>query len=183
MPDPPSERRRKRSEGVAHAAGAKLGDAAPEGAAQIIRLVGEIYLAYGSLRSLFGTANARLNMASLEVITLGTIVEQPTPLTVAQIGRMCGYSRQAVQRAANALIAAGLARPEANPRHKRAPLLIPTQLGKETKVRSEACLKLLADDFSGALDLEQLRQLTDGLCDFRDRVEARTEALLARLSS
>lgn len=182
MSDTSAMRRRKGPYGATHAA-TQTKDADGNAREQIIRLVGEIYLAHGTLRSLFCASNARLNMASLEVITLGAIVEQPQALTVAQIGRMCGYSRQAVQRAANALIAAGLVRAKSNPRHKRAPLLIATPLGKETKVRSEACLQLLADDLVNVVDFERLQRLVHDLRDFRDCVEERTETLLARLPS
>ena len=186
MPDIPLKQGRRGLHGATRAASAKPDldpDLDKDKVEQIISLVGEIYLTFGSLRSLFGTSNARLNMAALEVITLGAVVEQPVPLTVAQIGRLCGYSRQAVQRAAHALISAGLVRAEPNPRHKRAPLLVATPLGEETKIRSEACLRLLAGDLSGTLDPENVSRLTGGLRQFREAVDGSADSLIRRLPS
>jgi DNA-binding MarR family transcriptional regulator len=49
--------------------------------------------------------------------------------TVAQIARRLGYARQSVQRTADQLVRAKLARYDANPDHKKSPLLELTQSG------------------------------------------------------
>lgn len=53
------------------------------------------------------------------------------PQSVAQLARELGVSRQAVQRIANDLAAAGLVTYRPNPRHKRAQLLELTAAGSE----------------------------------------------------
>ena len=60
---------------------------------------------------------------------LGTILV--APMTVADIGRELGVTRQSVQRIADILVEQGLAIYEPNPSHRRAKLLVPTDQGRE----------------------------------------------------
>lgn len=53
------------------------------------------------------------------------------PLTVSDVARSMGLTRQSVQRLADALVADGLAVYGTNPEHKRARLLHPTPVGWE----------------------------------------------------
>ena len=54
-----------------------------------------------------------------------------TPLSVADIAREIGVTRQSVQRIADLLVTEGLAGYQPNPRHRRAKLLAPTSAGRE----------------------------------------------------
>lgn len=54
-----------------------------------------------------------------------------TPLSVADIAREIGVTRQSVQRIADVLVAEGLAEYEPNPRHRRAKLLAVTSVGRD----------------------------------------------------
>jgi DNA-binding MarR family transcriptional regulator len=58
---------------------------------------------------------------------LGGILDQPR--TVAEIGRLMGMTRQAVQRVADILVERGLAEYRPNPNHRRANLLACTEAG------------------------------------------------------
>lgn len=54
-----------------------------------------------------------------------------TPLSVADIAREIGVTRQSVQRIADLLVAERQAEYEPNPRHRRAKLLAPTSAGRD----------------------------------------------------
>ena len=58
---------------------------------------------------------------------LGGVLDQPR--SVADVGRLMGLSRQAVQRVADLLVAHGVAEYRRNPAHRRAKLLACTEAG------------------------------------------------------
>ena len=60
---------------------------------------------------------------------LGAVLREP--LTVSAVARAMGLTRQSVQRLADALVEDGLAEYAANPAHRRAKLLAPTERGWE----------------------------------------------------
>ena len=59
---------------------------------------------------------------------LGAVIG--APLTVSDIGRAMGISRQAVQRTADVLVGKGLAEYHDNPAHRRAKLVARTEAGR-----------------------------------------------------
>ncbi|HEY4455776.1 MAG TPA: MarR family transcriptional regulator [Pseudonocardiaceae bacterium] len=61
---------------------------------------------------------------------LGAVIG--TPLSVSDIGRSMGISRQAVQRTADLLVDKGLAEYHDNPAHRRAKLVALTDSGRAT---------------------------------------------------
>jgi DNA-binding MarR family transcriptional regulator len=62
---------------------------------------------------------------------LSTVARADCPETVANIGRLMGLTRQAVQRVVNEMILEGLLESAPNPHHKRAVLVRPTPRGRE----------------------------------------------------
>jgi DNA-binding MarR family transcriptional regulator len=60
---------------------------------------------------------------------LGAVIG--TPLSVSDIGRSMGITRQAVQRTADLLVGKGLAEYHDNPAHRRAKLVALTDAGRE----------------------------------------------------
>ncbi|MET8293733.1 MarR family winged helix-turn-helix transcriptional regulator [Streptomyces sp. NPDC001272] len=64
---------------------------------------------------------------------LGAVLSEPLP--VAGIARRMGITRQSVQRVADLLVAKGLAEYVANPAHRRAKLLRPTEAGRAAIAR------------------------------------------------
>ncbi|QBJ96258.1 MarR family transcriptional regulator [Rhodococcus sp. ABRD24] len=60
---------------------------------------------------------------------LGAVLSQP--LSVADIAREMGITRQSVQRVADLLVARGLAEYQPNPAHRRAKLVTPTHDGRQ----------------------------------------------------
>ena len=60
---------------------------------------------------------------------LGALALADRPLTVPQIARRMGLTRQAVQASVNRLLSEGLVEADANPDHRRSPLIRLTELG------------------------------------------------------
>ena len=73
---------------------------------------------------------ADLGLTSARWQVLGAAALSPAPLSVAQIARNMGLTRQAVQRLANEMAADGLVRFAPNPHHQRAKLVLLTAAGK-----------------------------------------------------
>jgi DNA-binding MarR family transcriptional regulator len=61
---------------------------------------------------------------------LGGLALAERPLTVPQIARRMGLTRQAVQASVNRLLDHGLVETDQNPDHRRSPLIHLTELGK-----------------------------------------------------
>jgi DNA-binding MarR family transcriptional regulator len=74
---------------------------------------------------------AGLGLTSARWQVLGVIVTAGRPQPVAWLARDLGAHRQNVQRIANDLAKEGLVSYEANPHHRRAPLVVLTDKGKQ----------------------------------------------------
>src|SRR6476619_7051571 len=92
----------------------------------LVGLVDEVLRLGGRLKSTFAGARRAAGLGESESMVLNAVVEADRAPTVSQIGRSLGQPRQIVQRAANALVEAGLIATAPNPDHKRAPLLLPS---------------------------------------------------------
>jgi DNA-binding MarR family transcriptional regulator len=92
-------------------------------------LVDELLRTNGRLTSAFGDLVTDLGLTAAQHTVLTAVVRAAEPPTVPRIARSLGHSRQAVQRLADDLVAAGLLTTEANPEHKRARLLVATPEG------------------------------------------------------
>ena len=126
---------------------------------EVFRLNGEIIAMGDALVSDVGLTSARWQV-------IGAIARAAAPLTVAQIARNMGLTRQAVQRIANDLEADGLIHFTPNPHHQRAKLATLTDKGRRayaaatdrwTKKASMLVSGLKLKDLTAALTL--LRQL------------------------
>jgi len=71
-----------------------------------------------------------LSLTSARWQVLGAIAVAPVPLSVAQIARAMGLTRQAVQRLANDMERDGLLHFAVNPNHQRAKLVLMTPRGQ-----------------------------------------------------
>jgi DNA-binding MarR family transcriptional regulator len=82
------------------------------------------------------------------------------PLSVPQVARRLGISRQAVQRIADILAGEGLAKFVANPDHQSSPHLVPTESGSAAFAQlmrnARASHEKLARELDG-VDLDRLR--------------------------
>ncbi|MEU7282000.1 MarR family winged helix-turn-helix transcriptional regulator [Streptomyces sp. NPDC045431] len=104
---------------------------------------------------------------------LGAVLREPLP--VSGIARAMGITRQSVQRIADLLVAEGLAEYQPNPAHRRAKLLAPTELGRESVARinpghADLAARLAAELGEEAFDetaraLERLSRALDRVAD------------------
>ena len=101
----------------------KSGDAVTSLILETFRLNGRLLAAGDALITGLGLTSARWQV-------LGAVAAAPVPLSVAQIARAMGLTRQAVQRLANDMESDGLLRFAVNPNHRRAKLVVMTQSGQ-----------------------------------------------------
>ena len=92
---------------------------------------------------------------------LGAVLAGPLP--VAGIAREMGLTRQSVQRIADILVEHGLAGYRANPAHRRAKLLVPTEAGRAATGRIGPAHADAAGRLAAALGEEALAEAVDTL--------------------
>jgi DNA-binding MarR family transcriptional regulator len=94
-------------------------------------LVVEVFRLNGLLLSEGDRLTADLGMTSARWQVLGAVALAGTALTVSQIARNMGLTRQSVQRLANEMHDASLISFADNPDHRRAKLVAPTAKGRD----------------------------------------------------
>ncbi|WP_349360944.1 MarR family transcriptional regulator [Stappia sp.] len=93
-------------------------------------LILETFRLNGALLAVGDALVADLGLTSARWQVLGAVALEGRALTVAQIARRMGLTRQAVQRVVNDMVGAGLLALEDNPDHKRARLVALTRAGQ-----------------------------------------------------
>lgn len=137
----------------------------------LIALVDESVRATARLRSVFADTRRGIGLGESELMVLNAVVEADRPPTVAQIGRSLGRPRQLIQRAANALADAGMIALSANPDHKRAPLLRPTDQGRALKARADTLADAIATQLGASLDLDHIASVARAMALVRKDLE------------
>ena len=94
---------------------------------------------------------------------LGTVLG--TPMSVADVARELGLTRQSVQRVADILVEQGLAVYRPNPAHRRAKLLNPTEEGRQAVRRIAPAHAALAERLAQKLGPEEFPRIADTLND------------------
>lgn len=139
---------------------------------QLTKLILETFRLNGALLSSGDQLVSDLGLSSARWQVLGAIVLEGRPLSVAQIARRMGLSRQAVQRVANDLDAAGLTTYRDNPDHKRAKLVALTKQGKDVYAEADARQTIWVNALSEGLDCRVLSEATHLLRTIHDRCRA-----------
>jgi DNA-binding MarR family transcriptional regulator len=127
-----------------------LGDAA----VTVFRLNGQFLALAEELARPAGLTAARWQV-------LGAIVQQP--LSVADIARAMGITRQSVQRIADLVVEQGLAEYVPNPAHRRAKLVQLTAEGNAALDRIRPLQKAAARRLVAAMGSEELAETVDRL--------------------
>jgi DNA-binding MarR family transcriptional regulator len=131
-------------------------------------IVLEVFKLGGLLVNVGDRIGAEFGITSARWKILGAISLADKPLTVPQIARSMGLTRQAVQRLVDAMLEDGLLDFRPNPDHKRAKLITLSALGKETffkldekQVRwaNECSSRITQKDLVTTLDV--LKRITD----------------------
>jgi DNA-binding MarR family transcriptional regulator len=137
----------------------------------VVLLLDEVLRLHGRMVTAFAGANDSTGLSPTELTVLNAVAEAPVPPTVPRIGRSLGYQRQTVQRAANALVAAGLVRTAPNPDHVRAALLVPTQKGLELMHEAAERASKVVGALSLAVDEDRCGRVTEEMRALRREIE------------
>jgi DNA-binding MarR family transcriptional regulator len=128
-------------------------------------LYSELFEAAGVGRRFGDELAAREGQTQARWQALWTIAHDRT-LTVPQVARRIGVSRQSVQRVVDELLADGLLETMTNPDHKTSPLLVLTEHGQKAlegiNRAAEEAHRSLMEDFPLS-DVQELRRLLVGL--------------------
>ena len=147
----------------------------PAGAA-FTDLVLEVFRLNGQLLSSGDHLVQGEGLTSARWQVLGAIELAGRPMTVAQVGRRMGISRQAVQRVANDLQATGFLDFSSNPDHKRAPLLALSAKAKRSLKHVGEVQAAWANALVEGLDSEQLATTAEMLRELQVRIETTRSA-------
>ncbi len=152
---------------------APAGRVPPAGAGPLFtEIVLEVFRLAGLLTAEGDRLTADLGLTSARWKVLGAIALEGRPLTVAQIARRMGLTRQSVQRLVNELAGDGFVMLEPNPDHKRAPLIRRTAAGEAAYAAIMARYEAWAERLAAGLDPAELARARDAVCRMIRRVEA-----------
>ena len=127
----------------------------PEG---ITELILRVFRVNGALLAAGDRLVAELGLTSARWQLIGGLADQEESLSVAQLARKMGLTRQAVQRIANELETQGVVAFRANPRHKRAQLIELTAHGLTLYERSMELQRPWAVALSRDLTAPQVKE-------------------------
>jgi DNA-binding MarR family transcriptional regulator len=126
-----------------------------------------LFLAAGDLLA----AEEGLTAARWQV--LGAVVVAGRPLTVPQIARRMGLTRQAVQASVNRLLSDGLAEAGENPEHRRSPLIRLTQLGSRKYAAIQGRQTAWINELAAGLKRSELAITARVLQELSNRLDER----------
>jgi len=95
------------------------------------------------------------------------------PMTVPQIAKLKGVTRQHIQLLADALVEGGLAAVKENPAHRRSSLIALTDKGRRAFAKMRAREAPLIEDLSAEFEVQELERATAVLTRLIARIEAR----------
>jgi len=139
--------------------------------AALTDLILETFRLNGRLLAAGDALVASLGLTSARWQVLGAVTLSPLPLTVSQIAREMGLTRQSVQRLVNEMVRDDLLRLHANPNHRRARLVERTMRGRSMYEAAIARQEPWAADLAEACSGERIGAVLKAL---RARLEART---------
>lgn len=139
--------------------------------AAVTALILETFRLNGRLLAAGDALVESLNLTSARWQVLGAIATAPVPLSVAQIARSMGLTRQAVQRLANDMERDGLLRFTANPNHQRAKHVVMTPRGAAAYAAAMKRQAPWAQTLTLGLSAQQITAATAILKQLRQRLE------------
>jgi DNA-binding MarR family transcriptional regulator len=117
-----------------------------------------------------------LGLTSARWQILGAVVNAERKQSVAWLARDLGGNRQNVQRIVNDLLQEGMVALQANPHHRRSPLIVLTDKGKKTY---DAAMRLQAPWINGLADgllVKDIDAVRHVVRTLRDRLENAQDA-------
>jgi DNA-binding MarR family transcriptional regulator len=144
------------------------GDAATQVVLEIFRVNGLLLAAGNRLAAREGVTAARWQV-------LGAVALAGRPLTVPQIARRMGLTRQAVQASVNRLLAEALAEARDNLDHRRSPLIALTERGSQKYAAVDQRQARWINQLSAGLKITDLATAARALRELGDRLETTTD--------
>jgi DNA-binding MarR family transcriptional regulator len=102
---------------------------------------------------------------------IGALAIADRPLTVPQIARRMGLTRQSVQSSVNRLRSDGLVEADGNPDHRRSPLIRLTELGESKYDRLQRRQASWVNELAAGLTAEELSTAAKVLGDLSTRLD------------
>jgi DNA-binding MarR family transcriptional regulator len=140
------------------------GDAATAVVLELFRVNGLLLAAGNRLATREGLTAARWQV-------LGAVALAGRPLTVPQIARRMGLTRQAVQASVNRLLAEALVEARDNRDHRRSPLIGLTKLGRQKYAAVDRRQARWINELSTGLDITDLAVAARVVGELGDRLE------------
>jgi DNA-binding MarR family transcriptional regulator len=140
------------------------GEAATEVVLETFRVSGLLLAAGNRLAAAEGLTAARWQV-------LGAVALAGRPLTVPQIARRMGLTRQAVQASVNRLLAEALAEARGNVDHRRSPLIWLTEAGRRKYAAVDRRQARWVSELSAGLAVTELATAARVLREIGDRLE------------
>jgi DNA-binding MarR family transcriptional regulator len=140
------------------------GDAATAVVLELFRVNGLLLAAGNRLAARAGLTAARWQV-------LGAVALAGRPLTVPQIARRMGLTRQAVQASVNRLLAEALVEARANRDHRRSPLIGLTELGRQKYAAVDRRQARWISELSAGLKITDLAVAARVVGELGDRLE------------
>ncbi len=131
-------------------------------------LILETFRFNGQLIAAGDKLTKELGLTSALWQVLGAISEQS--ISIAQVGRNMGLTRQSVRRSANVLMDKGFVRFEENPDHKRAKLVVPTKTGRKVLNQIETIQVDWSNKISNGLSVANLTTLIQTMKTLGERL-------------
>ena len=128
-------------------------------------LILEVFRVNGALLDAGNQITKPSGLTSARWQVTGAVNLEDRPLTVSQIARRMGLSRQAVQRTVNELAKLNMVEVAPNVDHKRAPLVLLSKAGRDAMSNIDkaqfAWVNEMADGFSEGQIVQALQFLSD----------------------
>jgi DNA-binding MarR family transcriptional regulator len=142
----------------------------------ISALVMEVFRLNGRLCTSGDGMVADIGLTSSRFQVLGVIALSSAALSVAQIARNLGVTRQAVQPIVNEMVASGLLELKDNPNHRRSRLVQLTKAGwKVFKLAEERWQRMAAQIMVTHVSRVEVEQATDALQRIRSYLQRRAD--------
>jgi DNA-binding MarR family transcriptional regulator len=139
--------------------------------AALTALILEIFRLNGRLLAAGDALVASLGLTSARWQVLGAVALSPVPLTISQIARNMGLTRQSVQRLVNEMTQDGLLRLSANPQDRRAMLVARAARGRSVYAASVERQEPWATRLAKSCRIEEIAAATAVLERLRSRLE------------
>ena len=140
------------------------GDAATDVVLRTFRANGAFLAAGDRLAAEEGLTSARWQV-------LGAVALAGRPLTVAQIARRMGLTRQSVQASVNRLLRDALVEARENPDHRRSPLIALTKLGRAKYARLQRRQVTWINELAAGLKPSELSTAARVLQELSNRLD------------